>query len=42
MYSAVEKYLKSELDTLDIHKKKLFDTLSQGKTNKASANEVPQ
>jgi len=41
MYTAVEKYLKSELDALDIQKKKLFDTLSYGKTNKALANDVP-
>jgi len=41
MYKTVEKYLSSELDHLDPQKKKLFDTLSSGKTNKGLANEVP-
>ena len=41
MYRAIEKYLNIELDFLDPQKKKLFDTLSLGKTNKGLANEVP-
>lgn len=42
MYKMVKNYLNGELDTLDTQKKKLFDTLSLGKTNKGFANEVPE
>ncbi len=39
MRKEIEKYLNNELELLDTQKKKLFETLSQGKINKALAIE---